>query len=111
MYPDRLAAWSGVELLEPLAGGARNQVFLARRGRGRLVVRRSGRPPASLEWELDLLELLRANGVLVPEVVPADDAPVDRSTACCCSGSSRAGPHATAATGGGWWRSSAPSTG
>jgi Ser/Thr protein kinase RdoA (MazF antagonist) len=75
MYPDEraLAAWSGVELLEPLAGGARNQVFLARRGRARLVVRRSGRPAASLEWELDLLEHLRANGVLVPEVVPADD--------------------------------------
>jgi Ser/Thr protein kinase RdoA (MazF antagonist) len=75
MYPDEgaLAAWSGVELLEPLAGGARNQVFLARRGRERLVVRRSGRPAASLEWELDLLEHLRGHGVLVPEVVPADD--------------------------------------
>jgi Ser/Thr protein kinase RdoA (MazF antagonist) len=75
MYLDEraLAAWSGVELLEPLAGGARNQVFLARRGGRRLVVRRSGRPAASLDWELDLLEHLRANGVLVPEVVPADD--------------------------------------
>jgi Ser/Thr protein kinase RdoA (MazF antagonist) len=68
-----LAAWSGVELLEPLAGGARNQVHLARRGRRRLVLRRSGRPAASLEWELDLLEHLREGGVRVPEVVPADD--------------------------------------
>jgi hypothetical protein len=52
MQPDAraLAAWSGLELLEPLARGARNQVFLAARGGRRLVVRRSGRPAASLAW-------------------------------------------------------------
>jgi Ser/Thr protein kinase RdoA (MazF antagonist) len=75
MQPDMqaLGAWSGIELAGPLAGGARNPVFLAWRGGQRLVVRRSGRPAAALEWELDLLEHLRAHGILTPQVVPADD--------------------------------------
>ena len=55
--PRRLAAWSRVELVQTLAGGARNQVYLARRDRQQLVVRQSTRPAASLDWELDLLEL------------------------------------------------------
>ena len=68
-----VAAWAGVELLEPLTGGNRNQVLLARRGSGRLVVRRSGRPASALDWELDLLEHLAAQGIGVPRLVPADD--------------------------------------
>lgn len=68
-----LAAWTGVELVEPLAGGARNQVWLARRGGQRLVVRRSGRAPSSLDWELDLLAYLDGHGISVPQTVPADD--------------------------------------
>jgi Ser/Thr protein kinase RdoA (MazF antagonist) len=72
MWP-QLAAWSGLELVSPLAGGARNPVHLARRGGERLVVRRSGRPEASLAWELDLLAHLARHGVGVPAVVPADD--------------------------------------
>jgi Ser/Thr protein kinase RdoA (MazF antagonist) len=68
-----LAAWSGLEVVAPLSGGARNQVLLARRGRERLVVRRSGRSPAALDWELDLLEHLTGRGISVPTLVPADD--------------------------------------
>jgi aminoglycoside phosphotransferase (APT) family kinase protein len=68
-----LAAWSGLELVAPLSGGARNQVMLARRGEERLVVRRSGRSPAALDWELDLLEHLTSQGIPVPTLVPADD--------------------------------------
>jgi Ser/Thr protein kinase RdoA (MazF antagonist) len=68
-----LAAWAGLELVAPLAGGARNQVMLARRGDERLVVRRSGRSPAALDWELDLLEHLAGQGISVPALVPADD--------------------------------------
>jgi Ser/Thr protein kinase RdoA (MazF antagonist) len=68
-----VAAWSRVEQLQPLTGGARNQVYLAQRGRQQLVVRRSSRPAASLDWELDLLEHLRAHAVGVPQLVPADD--------------------------------------
>jgi Ser/Thr protein kinase RdoA (MazF antagonist) len=65
-----LAAWSGVELLEPLPA---TRCSWPGGGGRRLVVRRSGRPAASLEWELDLLKHLREGSVLVPEVVPADD--------------------------------------
>lgn len=73
LIPAAVRAWSGVELRAPLSGGARNQVFLAdRRGR-RVVVRRSARPVPALEWELDLLDHLRGNGIGVPGVLPADD--------------------------------------
>lgn len=67
------AAWPQVELVAPLTGGARNPVFAARWGARRLVVRRSGRPAASLDWELDLLAHLRAHQIGVPDVVPASD--------------------------------------
>jgi Ser/Thr protein kinase RdoA (MazF antagonist) len=68
-----VAAWSGVELVAPLTGGARNQVLAARRGGQRLVVRRSIRSPAALDWELDLLEHLADHGISVPRLVPTDD--------------------------------------
>jgi Ser/Thr protein kinase RdoA (MazF antagonist) len=68
-----VAAWNGLELLDVLPGGARNQVLLARRADRRLVVRRSTRSPASLDWELDLLEYLAGHGVGVPQTMPADD--------------------------------------
>ncbi|MBM7785054.1 phosphotransferase enzyme family protein [Tenggerimyces flavus] len=68
-----MAEWPGLELLDPLTGGHRNPVFLARyRGRS-VVVRQSGRPIPTLEWELDLLEHLDSNGVRVPRIVPAAD--------------------------------------
>lgn len=72
MVPD-VSAWGGLELLEPLRGGARNPVFLARRGGERFVVRVSGRAEPSLTWELDLLTHLAAHGVAVAGVIPADD--------------------------------------
>lgn len=68
-----LDGWSGVVLGAPLVGGHRNSVFRARRGDRELVVRRSTRPAAALEWELDLLAHLAACGVGVPGTVPADD--------------------------------------
>jgi Phosphotransferase enzyme family len=71
--PSAVAAWRGVQLLEALPGGARNQVLLAGRGDRRLVVRRSTRSSASLDWELDLLEHLGEHGVGIPPVVPAND--------------------------------------
>ncbi|WP_158603451.1 phosphotransferase [Micromonospora radicis] len=70
---DALAAWAGVKLVRPLAGGHRNEVLLAERAGVPLVVRRSTRPRAALEWELDLLEQLRELGVATPEPVPTDD--------------------------------------
>jgi Ser/Thr protein kinase RdoA (MazF antagonist) len=71
--PAAVAAWAGVELMEALPGGVRNEVLLAHRGHRRLVVRRSTRSSASLEWELDLLEYMAEHGVGVPRAVPADD--------------------------------------
>lgn len=70
--PD-VAAWSGVQLGARLTGGARNPVFRARRRSEDFVVRRSGRPVAALEWELDLLDALPGAGVLVPQTVRTDD--------------------------------------
>jgi aminoglycoside phosphotransferase (APT) family kinase protein len=65
--------WSGIELVAPLPGGARNQVMLARRRGQRLVVRWSARSVPALEWELDLLEHLAGHGIGVPRVVITDD--------------------------------------
>lgn len=56
-----------------MAGGARNPVFLARRGEQRLVARVSGRSGEALAWELDLLDTLRDAGVVVPQTVATDD--------------------------------------
>lgn len=69
----RLDAWPRLELEQRLAGGARNVVFLARRGDRRFVVRRSSRSPAALAWELELLVVLDDAGFVVPRPV-ADEA-------------------------------------
>jgi Ser/Thr protein kinase RdoA (MazF antagonist) len=68
-----VSAWAGLDVIGPLTGGNRTPVLLARRGERRLVVRRSGRSPDALDWELDLLAHLVAYGVDVPALVPADD--------------------------------------
>ena len=68
-----LAAWGDVTVTGPLGGGNRNTVLELRRGRDRLVARRSRRTPASLDWEADLLGHLARNGVRVPAVIPALD--------------------------------------
>lgn len=68
-----LSAWSGVEVIRRLSGGARNPVYLARRGAERLVVRVSGRSLDALAWELDLLDAVAAAGVVVPRSLPTDD--------------------------------------
>jgi Ser/Thr protein kinase RdoA (MazF antagonist) len=68
-----VAPWRGVELVEPLTGGNRNQVYLARRGGRRLVVRTSTRSAEALDWEIRLLEFLAAAGLAVPVPLPGDD--------------------------------------
>lgn len=73
LAPPNVTAWPGVELAEPLTGGVRNPVFRAWRGGQELVVRTSGRPAASLEWELDLLAALRAADIGVPDTVSTQD--------------------------------------
>jgi Ser/Thr protein kinase RdoA (MazF antagonist) len=68
--PLDLAPWGSPAVLARLGGGHRNEVF---RLDGDLVVRRSRRSTASLEWELDLLDHLSPHGFVVPVVVPTDD--------------------------------------
>jgi Ser/Thr protein kinase RdoA (MazF antagonist) len=68
-----LGAWGGVELAEPMAGGNRSVVVSATLSGARVVVRRSRRSEAGLEWELKLMEHLRAVGLATPEVVAAAD--------------------------------------
>ena len=70
--PD-VSAWPGVAITSPLTGGARAAVFAARRGDERLVVKVSPRGPASLNWELDLLDALTDAGLTVPTTVPTAD--------------------------------------
>ena len=67
-----VSAWTGVRLDSPIAGGHRNEVWVASRDEERLVARRSRRSSDSLAWELDLLTDLERDGFLVPSVVPTD---------------------------------------
>lgn len=66
-----LAAWGELAVVGPLGGGNRNTVLELRRGRERLVARASQRPPASLDWEIDLLGHLASHGIRVPVIVPS----------------------------------------
>jgi Ser/Thr protein kinase RdoA (MazF antagonist) len=68
-----LLAWGQPEVVGPLGGGNRNAVIEIRVCGQRLVARQSRRAPASLDWELDVLEYLAGHGIRVPAVVPAAD--------------------------------------
>lgn len=68
-----LDAWGRVSVVGQLGGGHRTEVLELRRDGERLVARVTRRGPESLDWELDLLEFLSANGFLVPAVVPTVD--------------------------------------
>jgi Ser/Thr protein kinase RdoA (MazF antagonist) len=66
-------AWRGLRLDAPIEGGHRNEVWSGTLDGRRVAVRRSRRAPASLAWELDLLESLTARGFVVPALVRAAD--------------------------------------
>jgi Ser/Thr protein kinase RdoA (MazF antagonist) len=68
-----LGAWGDVELGEAMAGGNRSVVVAANFSGAQVVVRRSRRSEAALEWELALMDRLRSNGLFTPEVVPTVD--------------------------------------
>lgn len=68
-----IGAWGGLELVERIEHGNRNEVWRATRNGDSFSVRRSRRSEASLRWELDLIDLLAHNGFLVPTVVATDD--------------------------------------
>ena len=69
---DGIEAWSGLELIERIEEGNRNEVWRGRIGDRRVAVRRSRRAADSLAWELDLLHRLAAADFVVPDVVPTD---------------------------------------
>jgi Ser/Thr protein kinase RdoA (MazF antagonist) len=65
-----LAPWAPDTSVEGrLGAGIRGAVYRVRLSGEPAVARRSTRSPASLEWELDLLEFLSANQFVVPSVV------------------------------------------
>lgn len=66
-------AWRGLRLVAPIDGGHRNEVWTGTFEGRRVAVRRSRRSPASLAWELDVLESLTEHGFVVPTVVRATD--------------------------------------
>jgi Ser/Thr protein kinase RdoA (MazF antagonist) len=68
-----LVAWGQPAVVGPLGGGNRNTVLELRHHGQRLVARRSQRPPASVDWELALLDHLAGHGLRVPAPVPALD--------------------------------------
>jgi Ser/Thr protein kinase RdoA (MazF antagonist) len=68
-----LAAWGESEVIGPLGGGNRNTVLQIRLGQQRLAARTFRRSPASLDWEITLLDYLARNGMPVPIAVPALD--------------------------------------
>ncbi len=56
-----------------MSGGSRSTVFAGRLRGSSVVVRLSRRSEQSLEWELVVMERLRAGGLATPEVVPTHD--------------------------------------
>lgn len=59
--------------IEPLAGGAANDVWSVSIGGRKAVARLGGRSDADLQWEADLLHHLGRNGLTVPVPIPTLD--------------------------------------
>ena len=70
---DALGAWEGLTLTGGPAGGARTDARLAELGGERVVVRRSRRTQEQLDWQFDLQQHLRSEGVGIPTLVPTTD--------------------------------------
>lgn len=69
-----LGAWGRpVQLIERLSGANRNETWAVRLGGRRYAARAGKRPVAALEWEIRLLDHLRAAGMLVPTALPTPD--------------------------------------
>ena len=67
-----VTAWSGLQLIERIADGNRNEVWRGELDGASVAVRRSRRSAASLRWELNLIEHLDRRGFVVPNVITTD---------------------------------------
>ena len=69
-----LAAWgAGARIGDRLSGGNRNEVWRVVVDGAPYAARLSPRPPAAIEWELDLLSYLRRHDLRVPAILPTSD--------------------------------------
>lgn len=66
-----LEACKGCRLVRRLEGSYRNNVYLAERGRERLVVKTTRRSEAALIWLLPVYKAAREVGFVVPAFVPS----------------------------------------
>lgn len=66
------SSWPGLQLVEQMKDGNRNEVWRGELDGLSVAVRQSARSPASLDWELDLITFLETQGFAVPTIVPAE---------------------------------------
>lgn len=66
-------AWPGLDILDSLGGGSRVSTSRGEYAGIAVVVRRSLRSAAAINWELELLDHLAQAGVRVPEIIPSVD--------------------------------------
>lgn len=65
--------WQSLRLIELVDEGNRNEVWSAEFDGIAVAVRQSRRSAASLQWELDLISALAAEGFVVPDIIETDD--------------------------------------
>ncbi len=71
---EMLTAWSTDARIEgELSGGYRNRLWAVRIGGRRYAARLSPRPGMALDWEIELLQFLRAADMIVPEMLATRD--------------------------------------
>jgi hypothetical protein len=71
---DVIKLWGGTATITAkLGGGTRSDVWAVQIDGRRHTLRRSRRPSAAIDWELDLVQFLASQGVGVPSVLPTVD--------------------------------------
>jgi len=68
-----LSHWGDFEVVEPLKGGHRNQVFRVRGQKGDFVLKSTRRSEASIAWLMDVHVVARSTGIVVPALVQSNN--------------------------------------
>lgn len=68
-----IEAWPGLDILDSLDGESRVSTLRGEYAGIAVVVRRSLRSAAAIDWELELLDHLAQTDVRVPEIIPSVD--------------------------------------